>query len=113
MPPFSFEPDAAYLCGLYPEQSNAGMKIWRKEIFSSNLIFDILSKIPYNSKLYRQVVNKILKFINLDELKYFNGNLGCIPFNLLKYFANKNLKLFHSKDKYYNLFFYLSIFRSI
>ena len=110
-PPFSFEPDAAYLCGLYPEDSNAGMKIWKKNNYDSSLLFTLLSFIPYNGKLYRQVLNKILKIIKYKYLKDFNGNIGCIPFELLKYFElseKNNLFSKSSKDNVKTIFDYMN-----
>tara|TARA_B100001142_G_C14327551_1_gene652834 strand:- start:1075 stop:2214 length:1140 start_codon:yes stop_codon:yes gene_type:complete len=102
-PPFSFEPDAAYLCGLYPEDSNAGMKIWKKNNYNNNLLFNLLSFIPYNGKLYRQILNKILKITSYRYLKDFNGNIGCIPFNLLKYFELSEKNNLFSKSNKHNM----------
>ena len=100
LPPFSFEPDAAYLCGLYPEESNAGMKIWKRKHKNNNFIFDILNYIPFHSKIYRQLLNKLLKIINVKDISDYNGNIGCIPFNLLKYFElSESNNLFQRSKK--------------
>ena len=106
-PPFSFEPDAAYLCGLYPQDSNAGMKIWKREVEKESKIFNALNLIDYESKRYRQIINKILRFFNIKDLQDFNGNIGCIPFNLLKYFElseKNNLFQKNNDPKYQTIF---------
>ncbi|MBI9054682.1 MAG: alkaline phosphatase family protein [Bacteroidales bacterium] len=90
IPPFSFEPDASYLCGLHPEESNAGLKYWKTKNVNNSKIFHLLQILPNRPRIVRKIINKILKKTPLPSLKKYKNNYACIPFKMLKYFELSN-----------------------
>ena len=97
-PPFSFEPDASYLCGQYPFESNAGLKFWKKENKKRNFFLQFLKYLPNRPRNFRKVINKILSLMNLNVLKEYQNNFACIPFRLLPHFELSQSKNLFTKN---------------
>lgn len=90
-PSFGFEPDAAYLAGLYPDESDGGMHYWYSPKTSKCQIVRFL---PPNfdgyPEIFQKVVRKLLRLYlkkntTHSRIKYQPG-VGSIPFKLLPYF---------------------------
>jgi predicted AlkP superfamily pyrophosphatase or phosphodiesterase len=99
IPPFTFEPDASYLCGKNPEDSNAGLKYWKRD--NNNLDWQIkfINLLPNKPYILRKFINYALSKINFDSLKSYKNSYGHIPFHFLKYFElSKPINLFKKTE---------------
>lgn len=85
-PPFSFEPDATYLCGKHPEESNSGTKFCLAEKANDCELFRLMKMLPTRPRIIRKSVNQVITKIDPAFLRKYDSNYGCIPFRLLKYF---------------------------
>ena len=87
-PTFGFEPDAAYIAGLFPDEADGGAQFWYDPVGSP---FGSLSYLPKWLNKLPRVPNKIArKIIQLNSRKHSQSptfSTACIPFHLLKYFS--------------------------
>ena len=105
IPPFSFEPDAAYLCGHYPEETNTGTHFWYKPT----------SSLYYVSGWIR-LLDHLPEFAQLAARRWLRWRATCckkpsivkesitparIPFKFIKYFAVANRPVSDSEGAYH------------
>jgi predicted AlkP superfamily pyrophosphatase or phosphodiesterase len=89
LPPFSFEPDAAYLTGYPPEKTDSGTMYW---YHPGNSIFHnipIIKFLPENPLFLKKICKRII-IRHVKERSKFplqNLNIGLIPFNELKNYS--------------------------
>ncbi len=102
IPPFSFEPDAAYLCGKPPHDTNSGTHFWYDPQNSEFKIIKSLSHfIPEKPQLLKRAIKKIiLKYLKFKGLR-IKKTIGLVPFSLLPYFSfSKKLNIFDANIEY-------------
>lgn len=105
LPPFSFEPDAAYLTGYSPEETDSGAHYCYDpdgSVFkeSENFLRVLLESPLLAKKIGKKILIKYLKYKGFD-ISEIEGHLGMIPFNLLKEFSpSSNYNLFNSNTTY-------------
>jgi hypothetical protein len=87
-PTFGFEPDGAYLAGLYPDECNGGAHFWRNPEgspfkFTKWLpdFFENLERIP--GKIFRKLLTKIIRFNKKWQYEF----MPCAPYDVLIEFA--------------------------
>lgn len=87
LPTFGFEPDAAYIAGLYPDQADGGAQFWfdsENSPFSflgeSSRVLNVLPDLP--NRTLRRLVRRIAR----QRCKSPTLSIARIPFHLLKYF---------------------------
>ena len=89
IPPFSFEPDAAFLTGQYPENSNSGLRVIKR--MDRNVkrfpIPSWLEHLLFYNRYLRKAINKIIRFFFPLIFSRFKGNLAFIPFSVLNNFT--------------------------
>jgi len=100
IPTFGFEPDAAYLAGLYPEESNSGTHYWFSPKTSPFLFLKrwgtIADGLPYTVQLLlRLLVIFKIRFSNTSLGVKYNAHPAKIPFAVLP-----NFDVVHSKLSY-------------
>ena len=84
IPPFSFEPDASFLCGKYPQDTDRGLAYWYSPRDTKNIVIKSLGIIHYYPRLLRKIINRgLLKIKDLDR---YQGKFGSIPFKYLPWF---------------------------
>lgn len=86
-PPFSFEPDAAYLCGKAPEDTDSGTLFW---FDPENSRFKDIKKVsnflPNNPLLIKKIFKKIVvRYLN-QKGTLIKKDIGLIPFDFLPFF---------------------------
>ncbi len=89
LPTFSFEPDAAYLTGHKPEETDSGAHFWfdpDNSVFKSvQPLLNILPEKPLLlKKLNKKILLQLLLIGNKEKLK---KTFGLVPFKLLPYFS--------------------------
>jgi len=106
IPTFGFEPDAAYLAGLWPDESDGGMHFWNSPITSpfKNAKF-ILRHFDIFPKTIQKVLRRILSIYvrrtaNYSRPKYVTS-ISRIPFKVLGYFDLSEKYLLY-EDKFAN-----------
>ena len=108
LPPFSFEPEAAYLTGKSPQQTDSGTHLFFDPHNSPFSNFrKILSILPDNPRLIKRILRRIFSdYVSKTHPEsYFS--IGFIPFKFLPYFSvSQNINLFErdSKFKYMTIF---------
>jgi hypothetical protein len=104
LPPFSFEPDAAYLTGYSPEDTDSGTMYWFDPPTSKFNGVPFLRFLPERpsfvkkiGKRYVSITLRLLNKISNDEKE----NLGMIPFNVLPNFSlSHDMNLFNPSVKF-------------
>jgi len=101
IPPFCFEPDAAFLTGKYPQESNNGLKIMLNDVCIKNKILNFLMPfVPQNNYALRKLFNKIVckaKFLPNLRIK---GSISFIPFNMIYCFNSTDVhSLYKGKNQ--------------
>lgn len=95
-PTFGFEPDAAYLAGLYPDQADGGAQFWylpEKSPFGfTRLLPKGLNHLP---ELPQKVLRKLILLIARRNSMSPNLSTARIPFHLLNQFS---LSMSHHLD---------------
>lgn len=91
IPPFSFEPDAAYIAGLYPEESDRGTDSWLSPppvlVESISIIAAFLDRLPARfTQTVRHLVRAWYRFGHYPPARKYFTTMANIPFELLKYF---------------------------
>ena len=89
-PTFGFEPDGAYLAGLYPDQADQGAQFWHQPLSSPfrgmipNVLAPILDRLPY---LPKKVIRKVLTWMVRYRSASPHLSAAAIPFSLLDRFS--------------------------
>ncbi len=87
-PTFGFEPDAAYLAGLFPDQADGGAQFWHdpeKSPFpAAAFLPKALNRLP---ALPRKVIRKLMEKAARRQFAFPNLSTANIPFHLLSRFA--------------------------
>jgi len=86
MPTFGFEPDAAYITGLFPDESDGGAQFWfnpeSSPFKSIQYIPKYLNSLPYiPSKIVRRIFDSVVRFFSKSPV----CSSANVPFHLLKY----------------------------
>lgn len=104
LPTFAFEPDAAYLAGLYPEESDSGAHYWClpeaspfRWIGPWGVLVDRLPAFP--QKLVRLGMKLLLRRFSSYPAVRASGSTQNIPFRYLRYFDFRYL--WHLDDPQY------------
>ena len=91
VPTFAFEPDAAYLAGLYPEESDDGARFWRS-LKPSPLrwpaVLDSLPSLPQVA--VRRCIDLMIRGLSRYPAVRSSGGTARIPFRALNYFEDRN-----------------------
>ena len=77
LPSFSYEPDASYLCGQYPEETDSGTHYLydpeRSEFREFEKILNmLLERPPPVRKFCKRILLKVMKLKGVDTRKYSN-----------------------------------------
>lgn len=87
-PTFGFEPDAAYLAGLYPDEADGGAQFWRKPDESpfefTRGLPEHLNRLP---ELPQKIIRKLILWIAKRNSESPNLSTARIPFHLLNQFS--------------------------
>ena len=87
-PTFGFEPDAAYLAGLYPDEADGGAQFWHAPDQSpfkfTRAMPKILNRLP---DLPQKIIRKLIVHIARQKSNAPNLSTTRIPFHLLSRFA--------------------------
>ena len=104
-PTFGFEPDAAYLAGLYPDQADGGAQFWyspeESPFKAAKFLPTFLNRLPnFSQKVIRKLLTKAARLHSTSP----NLSSAGIPFHLLNKFAlpmkvNLDHPQFCSKNK--------------
>ena len=103
VPTFGFEPDGAFLSGVYPEKSNGGMHYWYSpdtSVFKwTRKYSNLFKKFPISSQKYIRFFIRLINFLKESEKgkKYFSFP-SKIPFEYLNLFDPVHDKLMFEKD---------------
>lgn len=106
VPTFGFEPDAAYLAGLWPDQCNGGMHFWYSPETSPfreiQLLVRYLGIFPNTCQnVFRRILSKYVQKTTNYSRPRFVTSIGKIPFRLIPYFEMPEKALFY-EDKFAN-----------
>jgi predicted AlkP superfamily pyrophosphatase or phosphodiesterase len=98
-PTFGFEPDAAYIAGLYPDEANGGAQFWFSPEDSPFRFTKYLpKKLNCLPKIPDLVLRKILKEIAMYNCEVPKPTTAHIPFPLLQYIGfSKKCKMENSR----------------
>jgi len=95
-PSFGFEPDAAYLAGLYPDEADGGAQFWHAPEHSpfdfTRSMPEFLNRLP---DLPQKIIRKLIVYIARQKSNAPNLSTVRIPFHLLARFA---LPMAHDLD---------------
>lgn len=87
MPTFGFEPDAAYIAGLFPDQADGGAQFWYNPVESTfsflghwTRILNLLPDIP------ERILRRLIKRIARQRCLAPTLSTARVPFHLLKFF---------------------------
>lgn len=87
-PTFGFEPDAAYIAGLYPDEADGGAQFWydpeNSPFRKMNFWPKWLKKLP---NLPEKILRKIIQFKTRKYSQSPTLSTARIPFHILKYFS--------------------------
>jgi len=87
-PTFGFEPDAAYLAGLFPDEADGGAQFWRKPDESP---FEFTRWLPEHfnrfPELPQKIIRKLIKRFARRNSESPNLSTARIPFHLLNQFS--------------------------
>lgn len=87
-PTFGFEPDAAYIAGLYPDEVNGGAQFWYHPDYSPFKFTKYFTKyLNWLPDLPELVLRKLIKTVTRIWCKAPNLSVSYIPLNLLHYFS--------------------------
>jgi len=88
VPTFGFEPDAAYIAGLYPEEANGGAQFWYDPggspfsfLGGSSRVLNLLPDLP------ERALRRLIKRIAMRRYPSPTLSTARAPFHLLKYFS--------------------------
>ena len=88
-PTFGFEPDGAYLAGLYPDECDGGAHYWydvqRSPFRWVGYLAPALKFCPRG--LPEKFIRKLLSFASRKKSEYRHATVANIPFDILPYFA--------------------------
>ncbi|HDL85587.1 MAG TPA: hypothetical protein ENH11_04550, partial [Candidatus Acetothermia bacterium] len=92
VPPFGFEPDAAYLAGLDPDQCNGGAQYWRKpgdRLFYLTSLFRLLHLVPLPRwrRLVRHALRLTAQVMSPNALTRHMASSAQIPLDILEQFS--------------------------
>ena len=88
VPTFGFEPDAAYIAGLYPDQADGGAQFWYDPSGSPFRFVSYLPKfLNYLPRVPELVIRKILTKAVRQFCKAPTLSTARVPFHLLRYFS--------------------------
>ncbi len=91
IPPFSFEPDAAFLTGHHPEQTDSGTHFWyapeASPFYGIKRWVKVVDRLPHMAQLaVRQWIRWHMKRREETKRVYRNAQTARIPFPFLPYF---------------------------
>lgn len=91
-PSFGFEPDGAYLAGLYPEECNGGAQYWKNpddQVFYFTSLFRIIDIIPLRKwkLLVRKAIRLVAQVMSTDPMTKKMAPPNLIPLSILKDFS--------------------------
>jgi len=103
IPPFAFEPDVAYIAGLYPEQSDEGTMFWLSpppiKIRKISNIFSFLDKTPDHFNIFfRYALRAYFRFGSSSPAEKYFRTTANIPISLIKYFDIIHKKLMYENN---------------
>ena len=87
VPTFGFEPDAAYIAGLYPDQVDGGAQFWHDPSKSPFKYIPLLKCLNYLPRFPELVFRKLLIKSIMQFCKSPSLSLARVPFHLLRYFS--------------------------